>query len=41
MPETYTFTTDAITYIGLVGVTSTAIILFTSFRNYWITQTSK
>jgi len=35
MPETYTFTGDAITVIGLVGVFSTAFIVISVFRNYW------
>lgn len=35
MPETYTFTSDAITIIGLVGVISTAFIILSVFRSYW------
>jgi hypothetical protein len=35
MPETYTFTGDAITLIGLVGVISTAVIVYSVFRSYW------
>lgn len=35
MPETYQFSGDAITFIGLVGVISTAIIVLTVFRSYW------
>jgi len=32
---TYDFTGDAVTFLGLVGVISTAIILFTAFRRYF------
>jgi hypothetical protein len=35
MPETYAFTGDAITLIGLVGVISTAVIVYSVFRSYW------
>ena len=35
MPNTFNFTGDAITYLGLVGVISTAVILITVFRSYW------
>ena len=35
MPESYTFTGDAITFLGLVGVTSTLIILVTAFRRFF------
>lgn len=34
MPDTYTFLGDATTYLGLVGIVSTAIIIYTAFRNY-------
>ena len=34
-PDTYTFSGDAITFLGLVGVTSTLIILVTAFRRYY------
>lgn len=34
MPQTYTFSGDAVTLLGLVGVISTAIIIFTAFRSY-------
>ena len=33
-PDTYTFSGDAITFLGLVGVVSTGIILLTAFRRY-------
>jgi hypothetical protein len=32
---TYDFTGDAVTVLGFIGVTSTAIILFTAFRRYF------
>jgi len=35
MPETYAFTSDAITFIGLVGVISTFVIVYSVFRSYW------
>ena len=34
-PDTYTFSGDAITFLGLVGVVSTGIILVTAFRRYF------
>jgi hypothetical protein len=33
--ETYNFTGDAVTVLGLVGVISTVIILMVSFTRYW------
>ena len=35
MPETMTFTGDAVTFLGLIGVTSTFIILVSVFRSYY------
>ena len=35
MPKKLNFTGEATTYIGLVGVISTAVILITVFRSYW------
>jgi hypothetical protein len=35
MPNTLDFTGDAVTFLGLVGVTSTFIILVTVFRRYF------
>jgi hypothetical protein len=35
MPESYTFAGDAVTFLGLVGVLSTGIILVTAFRRYY------
>ena len=34
-PDTYTFTGDAVTFLGLVGVVSTVIIVVTSFRRFF------
>lgn len=34
-PDTLTFSGDAVTYLGLVGVISTLIIVVTSFRRYF------
>ena len=33
-PDSYNFTGDAVTYLGLIGVISTAIIVITVFRSY-------
>jgi len=34
-PDTYTFSGDVVTFLGLVGVVSTGIILITAFRRYF------
>jgi hypothetical protein len=34
-PDTYTFAGDATTFLGLIGVVSTAIILVTAYSRYW------
>ena len=34
-PSTLNFTGDAVTYLGLVGVISTAIIVVSVFRSYF------
>jgi hypothetical protein len=34
-PYTYTFSGDAVTFLGLVGVLSTGIIVLTAFRRYY------
>jgi hypothetical protein len=34
-PETFDFSGNAITILGLVGVISTGIIVITSFRRYF------
>jgi hypothetical protein len=35
MPDTYSFVGDAVTYLGLVGVVSTLVIVVTAFRRYY------
>ena len=35
MIDTYNFTGDAVTFLGLVGVVSTFIIVVTAFRRYY------
>jgi hypothetical protein len=35
MPDQLNFTGDATTFLGLVGVVSTAIIIFTAFRRFY------
>ena len=34
-PDSYNFTGDAVTYLGLIGVISTAIIVVSVFRSYF------
>jgi hypothetical protein len=34
-PDSLNFTGDAVTYLGLLGVASTLVILVTVFRRYW------
>ena len=34
-PDALNFTGDAVTYLGLIGVISTLIIVVTSFRRYF------
>jgi len=34
-PETYSFAGDTVTFLGLVGVISTGIIIVTAFRRYY------
>jgi hypothetical protein len=34
-PDTLNFTGDAVTFLGLVGVLSTGIIVLTAFRRYY------
>jgi hypothetical protein len=34
-PDTYTFSGDAVTFLGLVGVVSTLIIVVTAFTRYY------
>jgi hypothetical protein len=35
MPNSLNFTGDAVTFLGLIGVTSTLIILVSVFRSYF------
>lgn len=35
MPDTYSFGGDAITFLGLVGVASTLLIIVTAFRRFF------
>jgi len=35
MPETYSFSGDAATILGLVGVASTLLIVVTAFRRFF------
>ena len=41
MIDTYTFTGDAITYLGLIGIISTAIILVSVFRSFYKSPLNK
>ena len=34
-PSTFNFSGDAVTFLGLIGVISTAIIIITSFRRFF------
>lgn len=34
-PSTYSFTGDAVTYLGLLGVASTLVIVVTAFRRFF------
>jgi hypothetical protein len=34
-PDTYTFTGDAVTFLGLVGVVSAGVIIITAFRRFF------
>jgi hypothetical protein len=34
-PDTYSFSGDAVTFLGLIGVISTGIIILTAFRRYF------
>jgi hypothetical protein len=34
-PDQYTFSGDAVTFLGLVGVASTLLIVVTSFRRFF------
>jgi hypothetical protein len=34
-PDTYSFTGDSVTFLGLIGVVSTLLIVVTAFRRYY------
>jgi hypothetical protein len=38
-PDTLNFNGDVVTFIGLVGITSTFIILVAAFRKFYKTET--
>ena len=38
MIETFNFSGDAVTVLGMVGILSTALIVYTAFRNQGIYQ---
>jgi hypothetical protein len=40
-PDTLNFNGDAVTFLGLVGVISTAVILISIFRSYWSSPLNK
>jgi hypothetical protein len=40
-PSTYAFNGDGVTFLGLVGVASTAIILVTIFRSFYNSPLNK
>jgi hypothetical protein len=35
MPDTYSFAGDGVTFLGLVGIISTGIIIVTAFTRYY------
>ena len=41
MIDTYNFTGDGVTILGLVGIISTGIIIVTAFRRYYSSPMSK
>jgi hypothetical protein len=41
MPETMNFTGDAVTYLGLLGVISTFIIVVTVFKSFFNSPLNK
>jgi hypothetical protein len=40
-PDTLNFSGDAVTFLGLIGVASTAIILVTIFRSFYNSPLNK
>jgi len=41
MPDSYGFTGDSVTFLGLIGVVSTAIIIVTIFRSFYNSPLNK
>jgi hypothetical protein len=41
LPESYNFTGDAVTYLGLLGVISTFIIVVTVFKSFFNSPLNK
>jgi len=41
MPNSYGFVGDGVTFLGLIGVVSTAIILVTIFRSFYNSPLNK
>jgi hypothetical protein len=41
MPDSYGFVGDGVTFLGLIGVASTAIILVTIFRSFYNSSLNK
>jgi hypothetical protein len=40
-PDTFNFSGDAVTFLGLIGVVSTAIIIVTIFRSFYNSPLNK
>ena len=40
-PDTYTFAGDSVTFLGLIGVVSTLIIVMTAFRRFFNSPLNK
>jgi len=41
MPDTYSFTGDGVTFLGLIGVVSTLVIVVTVFRRFYNSPLNK
>ena len=41
MPDSYGFVGDGVTFLGLIGVVSTAIIIVTIFRSFYNSPLNK
>jgi hypothetical protein len=35
MPDTYSFSGDSVTFLGLIGIVSTLVIVVTAYKRYW------